>query len=349
MVNRKGKESKRMVETIRGAVIGYGAAFNMGKHHASLMNSTEGLKCVAICDVDRTRTKAAKADFPDVAVYNNFQTMLKKENIDLVTVVLPHNLHAPVSVECLKAGKHVIVEKPMCITIAEATEMINTAKEKGVMLSVYHNRRWDSDFWTLLELVRSGVIGKVFHVEMWGGGYGHPGTWWRSDKKISGGAFYDWGAHYLDWLLHIIPSKMINVTGFFQPKRVWTDVTNEDHVQAVIRFADGAVADVQMSNIAKVGKPRWRVLGEKGAIVSEGDAFRVYSVEKGFPAEQTVKFHGRPGPNYYQNIVAHLQKGEELIVKPEEARRVIAIMELAEKSSRSHQAEPVPYEFDHCC
>jgi predicted dehydrogenase len=100
-----------------------------------------------------------------------------------------------------------------------------------------------------------------------------------------------------------------------------------------------------MSSIAKVGKQRWRVLGEKGAIIPGGrDKFKVYSVEKGWPEEQEVEYKRRPGPGYYQNIVAHLQKGEELIVKPEEARRVIAVMELAEKSSRSHQAEPVPYE-----
>lgn len=335
-----------MAEAIRGAVIGYGPAFNMGKHHASQMQNTEGIECVAICDIDRARTRAAKKDFPDVNTYNSVRSMLKKEDFDLASVVLPHNLHAPVAIECLKAGKNVIVEKPMCISIAEGTEMINTAKENKVMLSVYHNRRWDRDFWTLKELVESGVIGKVFQVEMWGGGYGRPNPdWWRSNKKVSGGAMYDWGAHYLDWLLNIMPAKMVNVTGFFHPNRVWKDISNEDHVQAIIRFADDAVADVQMSNIAKVGKPRWRVLGEKGAIVPGGrDHFKVYSVEKGWPEEQEVEYKGRPGPGYYQNIVAHLKDGEELIVKPEEARRVIAVMELSEKSSRSHQAEPVPYE-----
>ena len=334
-----------MAEVIRGAVIGYGPAFNMGRHHASQMSNTEGIECVAICDIDRARTRAAKKDFPDVNTYNSVRTLLRKEEFHQVSVVLPHNLHAAVAIECLKAGKHVIVEKPMCITIAEATEMISTAKENDVMLSVYHNRRWDKDFWTLRGLVKSGVIGEVFHVEMWGGSYGKPrADWWRSSKEVSGGAMYDWGAHYLDWLLNIMPAKMINVTGFFHPNRVWSDISNEDHVQAVIRFANDAVADVQMSQIAKAGKPRWRVLGEKGAIVSEKDKFRVYSVEKGWPEEQEVEFKDRPGPGYYDNIVAHLQKGDELIVKPEEARRVIAVMELAEKSSKSHQAEPVPYE-----
>ena len=331
-------------KVIRGAVIGYGAAFNMGKAHASMMTNTEGIKCVAICDIDPERTKVAKKDFPQVKIFNSLEAMLEGIEFDHLSVVLPHNLHAPIAIQALKAGKSVIVEKPMCITIAEATEMINTAKENGKMLSVFHNRRWDADFWTLRELTRNGIIGEIFHVEMWGGGYGRPNpNWWRSNKKVSGGHFYDWGAHYLDWLLSIIPSKMINVTGFFH-KRVWFEVTNEDSVQAVIRFANGAVADVQMSSIAKVGKPRWRVLGEYGAIVSEGDYFKVYSEVPGKPKEQEVKYHGRPGPSYYQNLVAHLTKGEELIVKPEDGRRVIAVMDLAEKSSRSHQSEPVPYE-----
>ncbi len=336
-----------MPDKIRGAVIGYGAAFNMGKHHAGQLTNTEGMECAAICDLDKARTEAAKEDYPGVKTYNDYKEMLKKEKeLDLCIVVLPHFLHAPVAIDCLKAGKHAITEKPMCITIAEATEMINTAREKDLMVTTFHNRRWDADFWTLKELVNSGVIGKVFHVEMWGGGYGHPGKWWRADKRISGGAFYDWGAHYLDWLLNIIPEKMINVTGFFHPNRVWTDATNEDHVEAMIRFDGGCVADVQMSQIAKSGKPRWRLLGEKGSIVAEGDGFRVLSVEKGFPEDQIVKFHGRPGPSFYQNIAAHLLKGEELIVKPEEARRVIGVMDLAEKSSRSHQSEPVPYESE---
>ena len=334
-----------MAKVIKGAVIGYGAAFNMGKRHASNMTETAGIECVAICDLDKSRTKEAKKDFPNVNTYNSLKTMIKKEEFDLISVVLPHNLHAKIAVECLKAGKNVIVEKPMCITIAEATEMINTAKENGLMISVYHNRRWDPDFRTLKGLVESGVIGKIFHVEMWGGGYREPrADWWRSKKEVSGGAMYDWGAHYLDWLLNIMPAKMINVTGFFHPNRVWTDISNEDHVQALIRFADDAVADVQMSSIAKVSKPRWRVLGEKGAIISEDKKFRVYSVEKGWPEEQEVEYKRSPGPSYYENIAAHLLKGEELIVKPEEARRVIAVMEQSEKSSKSHQAEPVPYE-----
>ncbi|MXZ01962.1 Gfo/Idh/MocA family oxidoreductase, partial [Candidatus Poribacteria bacterium] len=161
-----------MADTIKGAVLGYGAAFNMGKAHANMMQNTDGIECVAVCDIDPERTDAAKKDFPGIRTYNSVEELNADAGVDLVANVLPHSLHCGPTVASLKAGKHVVVEKPMCVTIAEATEMITTAKENDVMLSVHHNRRWDADFWTLRELVQSGIIGKVFSVEMWGGGYG---------------------------------------------------------------------------------------------------------------------------------------------------------------------------------
>ena len=342
-----------MADIIKGAVLGYGAAFNMGRAHANMMNNTEGISCVAVCDIDPERTKAAEADLPGVRTYNTVEDLVADEDVDLIANVLPHSFHCGPTVAAHNAGKHVVVEKPMCITIAEATEMITAAKENDVMLSVHHNRRWDSDFWTLRELVQSGIIGKVFSVEMWGGGYGRPNPdWWRSVKAISGGHFYDWGAHFLDWLLNVLEAPMINVTGFMQPNLVWKDITNEDHVQAVIRFAgakyvaDGASANIQMSSIAKVGGDKWKLLGSHGAIVSEGGEYKVLSEVEGHPKEQKVGFHGRPGPSYYQNIVSHLNDGTPLLVTPESARRVIAIMDLAEKSAKTHQSETVPYEFE---
>ncbi|MFH1009223.1 MAG: Gfo/Idh/MocA family oxidoreductase [Candidatus Latescibacterota bacterium] len=331
-------------KTVHGAVIGYGPAFNMGKAHCGWINDTEGLEIVAVCDLDPARMVAAAADFPGIATYTDVAKMLQDDGIDLVTVVTPHNTHAPLAIQCLKAGKHVILEKPMCITGAEATEMIHAAKESGVMLSVFHNRRHDGDYAAIKEVVDKGLIGDVFQVETGGGGYGKPGNWWRSDKRISGGAFYDWGAHFVDWVLNLVPGKVVGVTGFFH-NLVWHEVTNEDHVHAVIRFDSGAVADVQLSQIARIGRPRWRILGTKGAILDTGGgSFTVSTVVEGIETEMTVKYKQGDWPSYYTNIAAHLIRGEELEVKPEEGRRVIAVIETAEKSAASGKTEPVPYE-----
>jgi len=329
---------------VRAAIIGYGGAFNMGVHHTREMHATGRMKLVAVCDTDPARTDAAKKDWPDIETFNSVDDLLARNKFDLAIVILPHNMHASVAVQCCAAKKHVITEKPMCITVAEATAMINAAKKAKRMLTVYHNRRHDGDFLTLKGLIQRGIIGQVFNVEMWGGGYGHQGTWWRAKKDISGGAFFDWGAHYLDWLTQIIPNKIVNVTGFFQQDLVWKDTTNEDHVHAVIRFDGNVVADVQMSHIARVGKPRWRVLGSKGAIVSEGEGFRVYGFIDGIPGDAFVRNQQGTHPKYYENIAAHILDHAELDVKPEEARRVIAIMETAEKSAKSGVSEPLPRE-----
>lgn len=327
-----------MTQTIRCGVIGYGGAFNMGRAHAEYVTQTEGLELVSVCDLDLSRTQAAQNDFPLIQTFNSVEEFLAAPDLDLAIIVLPHNLHAKVAIQCAQAGKHVIVEKPMCVTVEEATQMIEAARKADKMLSVFHNRRQDVDYKTLRELVvEKKLIGEVFKIEVWSGGFhAQDPKWWRSSKEISGGYFYDWGAHFLDWLLGLVPGQKIeSVSGFFH-KRVWHDVSNEDHVEAVLRFDSGCVADVQMSSIAHAGKPRWWILGEKGAIVDRGGYYEVTGdfQSEGFAATLNVPYSGKSEwQTYYANIAGHLLRGEELGVKPEQARRVIAVLEGAEKSS----------------
>ncbi len=339
-----------MLDTIRCGVIGYGGAFNMGRAHANYITETEGLELTSICDLDPKRTEVAQQDFPQITTYNAVEDLLTAPNVDLAVVVLPHNMHAKIALQCLSAGKHVIVEKPMCITVDEATAMIEAGRKSGKMVSVFHNRRQDADYRVLREIiVEKQLLGDVFSVEMWGGGFGPQNPdWWRSSKEISGGHFYDWGAHYLDWLLGLILSPIADVSGYFH-KRLWHDVTNEDQVQAVIRFENGCVANVTMSSIAHAGKPRWWVLGTKGAAVDRGGYFEVtggFNAE-GYAATLRVPYKGDSDwKTYYANIAAHLLHGEDLKVKPEQARRVIAILETAEKSSRAGHSLPLPTESE---
>lgn len=338
---------------IRCAVVGYGAAFNQGRSHARQISETPGVKLVAVCDLDPARAAAAEADFPGIAGYTDLGRMIADGVADLAAVVVPHRYHASTALTCLRGGLHVVVEKPMAMTVGECTEMIDAAKAAGRMLTVYHNRRADGDFVTLRDLIRRGVIGEVFHVEYYSGGYGRPGGGWRADKTMSGGAFYDWGAHIVDWVLGLVDTRMESVTGFFH-KRVWHDVTNEDQVQGIIRFAGGKVADVQQSSISLGPKPRWRILGTEGAIVDRGDRVRVGSGERGacqvrvrvhgYPAEFQVPYGDRNPASFYAAVVRHLTAGGPVPVAPESARRVIAVLELAERSSASGQAVPVPYE-----
>lgn len=342
-----------MSTTIRCGVIGYGGAFNMGRAHGSYIRDTEGLELVAVCDISPERTAAAAEDFPGITTYNSVDELVANPDIDLCVIVLPHNLHASVSIQCSNAGKHVIVEKPMCVTVDEATSMIEAARAAGKMLSVFHNRRQDADYKLLRRLiVEEQLIGDVFSVEIFSGGYNPQNPkWWRSSKEISGGYFYDWGAHFLDWLLGIVPGKVSDVSGYFH-KRVWNDVTNEDQVQAVIRFESGTVVNITMSSIAHAQKPRWWVLGEKGAIVDRQKTWGQGTFEvtgkfesNGHPAVLQIPYKGdSEWQTYYANIAAHLLEGAELDVKPEQARRIIAIIEGAEKASQAGHSLPLPTE-----
>jgi len=318
---------------IRCAVIGYGGAFNMGKLHAEQMNAA-GMQTVAACDLDPKRMEAAARDFPGIRTYTAIDDLMADKEVDLCVVILPHNMHAPVAIQCSEAGKHVIVEKPMCISVAEADAMIAAANKAGKMLSVFHNRRWDGDFLTISDLIKEGMIGQVFHVEACMGGFHEPGSWWRSNKAISGGALFDWGAHIVDWVQLFVPEKIAGVDGYFHKLR-WHSQTNEDHTELVIRFESGATAQVEISSLAASQKDRWRILGTHGSIVQPSwDALEVTVDHKGHLAKFKTKPKETRWEGYYDNIAAHLMRGEELIVKPEEARRTIGIIEAAEASSR---------------
>ena len=140
--------------------------------------------------------------------------------------------------------------------------------------------------------------------------------------------------------------KVESVFGLFH-KRVWHDVTNEDHVQAVLKFSSGAHADLSFSRIASLPMHRWRIQGTEGGILDDGsvkDGFTLFRIVDGMKLQGELRHKKTQWDRYYQDLHAHLTEGAPLDVTPEQARRVIAIIEAAEKSSQSGQAEPVPYE-----
>jgi predicted dehydrogenase/type 1 glutamine amidotransferase len=331
-----GRKEKR---PLKAGVVGYGGAFNMGRMHMEGLCDVAGFEATAVCEVSAERRNVAEEEQPGIQTYSSVTQMLKKSDVEIVVLITPHNSHAKLALQCLNAGRHVITEKPFCITTKEADDMIKAAKKNKVMLSVFHNRRWDGDYKAIHDVVNKGLLGDIFHIEACMGCYDHPRYWWRSDKKISGGAFYDWGAHIVDWVLGLVPAKMTEISGHFQNDRVWHDVSNEDHCNAVVRFDNGCCANIELSHIAAIGKPRWRILGSLGAMTSTGEkTFDVVSFKEGMRVESKVSALEWDWQAYYRNIGDHLLLGEPLVVTPESARRVIGAIETAEKSSKAGKA-----------
>jgi scyllo-inositol 2-dehydrogenase (NADP+) len=323
---------------LKGAVIGYGGAFSMGRQHGDHMSGV-GIDFAAACDTDPARIKAAEEENPGIKTYLDYRDLIQDPEIDLVVVVLPHNLHAAVAIDCLKAGKHVIVEKPMCITKAEAEAMIAAAKAAGKMLSVYQNRRWDGDYLAIKDIIDRRLIGDLVSLEIYNGHFSKPGDWWRSRKDVAGSVLHDWGAHFIDWTLNIVQSPVTGVYGHIY-NGAWEDSTIEDHGQAIIKFSNGARAEITVSALGSIEKPKWRIIGTKGGIICDwGKPVTVRADHQGYLASFDVHPPQDDWRGYYRSIAEHLYEGKPLFVKPEESALVIAIIEAAERSSATGKVE----------
>lgn len=337
---------KNQGQKMRGGVIGYGGTCNMGKVHGDMM-IRNGIEFAAVCDVNHERLEQAQSDYPGVSTYHSVADMLEKEELDLVTIITPHDSHAPLALQVLESGRHCIVEKPMAITLEQAKAMEAKAKETGLMLSVFHNRRWDGWYLEAQKLIAEGKLGDVYRVELFWGDYISPASWgeWRADKEKSGGTLFDWGAHMTDWLLGLVPGKMKSIRGSKQ-NRVWNDFTIDDQMCYSLYFENGAVGHVEISYISCQKKPLIRIFGTKGALTHQSDNENILCatiMENDQKTEYTVNCESS-GFRYYENIAGHLMRGEKLLVTPEQTKRVIAVIDSAGKSAETGMELSVPNE-----
>ena len=341
-------------------MLGFGA---IGLEHASAIAAVDGLHLAAVADGNPARQQAALKVAPGAAAYATADELLADEAVQLVVVSTPPWTHAEEVVRALSAGRHVVVEKPFCLTVEEADAQLALAADRGRTLAVYQNRRWDADFLALRRAVRSGQIGELFHLETFVGGYGHPCNYWHSDERVSGGAVYDWGSHYLDWVLDLVPDEVAWVSATAH-KRVWHDVTNADHTRVLLHFAGGAEAEFSVSDLAAVAKPKFYALGTGGAVVGDWRAERVVSrgttglLEEDVlaPADAPARMRlvaadgsetllatppALPHP-FHRELADQLLSGIPMTVTPAQSRRTVAVMQAASKSARAGGCPVVP-------
>ena len=333
---------------IKVGVVGYGGAFNMGKAHLNEMKRA-GMTPAAVAEIDPERLEVAKEDFPGIETYPSLTAMLKKSDVNLIAIITPHNTHAKLAIQALKAGCNVVCEKPFAITTAECDAMIAAANKSGSVVSTYHNRHWDGCVLAATKQVKSGVIGDVHRVEAHMGNYGKPGDWWRSSKSISGGIMYVWGVHLLEYSLQILDSEIAEVSGFsrngfWASQTAWKKDTNEDEGFAVVRFTNGKWLTLNMSSIDSNPKRSFlEVTGNKGSILLDWDANEVITPTGTEVVTAKYKNPGSEGWRLYQNIADHLVKGKKLVITGEWARRPIHILDLACRSAKSGKAIKAKY------
>lgn len=333
------------------AVVGYGGAFNMGRQHLREMRAA-GMVPTAVCDLDRERLKVAKQEFPGIRTYTRLADMLRKTDVQLVTVITPHDTHARLALQCLQAGRSVVIEKPMTITTAQCDRLIAESERQGVLLSTYHNRHWDGHILEALEHIRAGDIGDVYRVECHMGGHAQPGDWWRSNRRVSGGILYDWGVHLLEYALQILhPSTLTEVSGYatsgyWAPSLPFPEEANEDEAQLTARFADGRWLTLNVSQLdhhAKSDRGVLEISGTRGTYVMQFDRWSIRNREGESLVVREGKNRPGEGHRFYENIAATLGGTAELVITPQWARRPVHILDLAVRSATSGRAVKALY------
>ena len=341
-------------------ILGYGPFGGMGLHHGLAAAATEGIELLAVCDADPRRLKSAEEAFPGVRTSMSVDELIADDDVELVVVATPPVTHHSLALALLRAGRHVVLEKPMCLTVGEADELIGAADAAGLALTVHQSRRFDADFVTVRQLVDGGALGEVFNVETFVGGFEHPCRAWHSEVSISGGAVYDWGSHHLDWILQLMDGFPATLSAHGH-KRVWHDVTNLDQVRVRLAWEDGREAEFLQSDVAGIRRPKFLVQGTSGTLAGWYRPLVLEQLEPGIgyvgdhphhaeaPVEVIVaRYEPAIGlaetrlpparvPRYafHRNLADHLQFGEPLAVTPASARRVVALLEAAQRSTDS--------------
>lgn len=331
------------------------ASFGMsGKvFHAPLLHHHKNFKLTTI--VERSRKEAA-AYYTEINSVNSFEEMISNNSIELVIVNTPDHTHYDLALQALKAGKHVIVEKPFTQTIEQGEELINLAKSKNLLLSVFQNRRWDNDFLTVKQVIAQGLLGRLVEFESHFDRYRNyiqPGTW-KEDPETGTGTLYNLGSHMIDQALHL----------FGMPEAVDADIRivrtggKVDDSYDIKLFYPAVKVTLKGSYLVRQPGPRYTLHGTLGSFLKYGIDPQEEALKSSKPLSSpdwgkddeidwgilnteinglhfTGKIETVPG-NYlafYDNISDVLQNSSPLQVKAGEALDVIRLIKACLESS----------------
>jgi predicted dehydrogenase len=252
---------------LRAGLVGYGFAGQT--FHAPVLSAVPGLELTAVAS---SQPQKVQADWPGAAVVPDVATLIARADIDLVVVATPNAQHHPVAKAALEAGKHVVVDKPFTLDVAQAKELASLASRNNRILSVYQNRRFDADFLTLKDLLASGELGRVVYLESHFDRFRpEVRARWREQAVPGSGLWVDLGAHLVDQAVQL----------FGQPDTLQLDTAVlrdgavvEDYFHAVLRYESGTHAPLRVvlhsTTLAAHATPRYIVHGTRGSYVKHG-------------------------------------------------------------------------------
>ena len=340
---------------VRVALLGYGVA---GEHfHAPLIAATPGLQLAAVVTRDPERGARARQRYPGVSVLASPTAVWRAaDDVDLVVVATPNDTHTTFAEAALEAGLAVVVDKPLATTAADAARLIAAAAAAGRPLTVFQNRRWDSDFLALRKLIATGALGDVWRFESrferWRPA---PKPGWREsgDPASGGGLLLDLGSHLVDQALTLF-GPVTRVYATLDRRR--PGVAVEDDAFLDLTHASGVRSSLWVSAVAAQQGPRLRVLGSRGAYVVDGldgqeDALRAGRdpAAPGWGAESPSRW-GRlhagdtskpvtrgPGayPLFYAGVRDALRLGRPVPVDPVSAVRTLEVLDAARTSAQT--------------
>jgi scyllo-inositol 2-dehydrogenase (NADP+) len=348
---------KRTGAEIRVGLIGFGLAGAV--FHAPLVAATRGLRLAAVVTSDPERSRRAQSGYPGVTVYESAERLWERSDaLDLVVVASPNHTHVPLALAALEAGLPVVVDKPLAPTAAEGRRLVEEARRRGLLLTAFHNRRWDGDFLTVRRLLDEGALGRVLRFESrferW---RPNPKHGWRQSDEPSeaGGLLYDLGSHLIDQSLLLFgPARRV----YAELGRPYEGVKVDNDTFVALTHDGGVRSHLWMSSVAAQAAPRFRVLGSAAAYVKYGVDVQEDALGRGVrPGAQgwgEEAEHGwglvgagdelrpvrtEPGSyqSFYRGVLAALRDGAPPPVDPSDAVAVLEVIEAARRSDAEGQ------------
>jgi scyllo-inositol 2-dehydrogenase (NADP+) len=346
-----GPVGDRGAAPIGVGLVGYGLAGSV--LHAPLVGAAPRLRLHAVAS--RHPGKVHR-DLPAVAVVATPEELLEDPAVELVVVAAPNALHHRLAGAALRAGRHVVVDKPFATSSAAADELIALAARQGRLLSVFHNRRWDGDYLTVRHCVRTGLLGRVAtYIARYDRFAPHPAGGWREGAGPGAGVLWDLGAHLIDQALRL----------FGLPATVWADVgvqrpgaVADDYFHLVLGYGE-LRAILHAGSLVRAPGPRFEVHGDKGSFVKHGVDAQALTLEAGgrpgdpgwgiepedrygtlttelAGLEVTGRLATLPGSyqSFYRAMAAAILGEGPVPVPAEEARDTVRMIEHALRSSR---------------